>query len=96
MSNVHAKEKISYRFETELLSKTFRNPKIEKDSGEHKKINILEKWMDRMKGEDFKEENQRDICTNNCALMHSFLCILIKVVMLKTQKHPRKKVPFRI
>jgi hypothetical protein len=32
------------------------------------------------------EENQTDICTDNCASLHRLLCILIKDVDLKIQK----------
>ena len=39
-----------------------------------------------MRGEGFMEENQTDICTDNCALLHRLLCILIKDVDLKIQK----------
>jgi len=39
-----------------------------------------------MRGESFMEENQTDICTDNCASLHRLLCILIKDVDLKIQK----------
>jgi hypothetical protein len=55
-----------------------------------KKFVISENRMDRMRREDFKGDNQTAICTDNCALMHSFLCILVKGVMLK------KENPFEI
>jgi hypothetical protein len=42
--------------------------------------------MDGIREKDFKEENQIDICTDNCAIMHRFLCIPIKSVKLKIQK----------
>jgi hypothetical protein len=34
--------------------------------------------MDMMRRKDINEENQTDICTGNCAMMHRFLCVLIE------------------
>jgi len=42
--------------------------------------------MDQMRGEGLTEENQTEICTEGCALLHKFLCNLIKGVEMKKQK----------
>ena len=39
-----------------------------------------------MRGKEFKEENQSYICTENCAMMHRFLCNLIRGVKLEIKK----------
>jgi len=41
--------------------------------------------MDQMRGKGFKKENQTDICTEKCALLHRFLCIQIKDVKVKIE-----------
>jgi hypothetical protein len=42
--------------------------------------------MDQMRAKGFKKENQTDICTEKCAMMHRFLCNLIRGVKLKIKK----------
>lgn len=39
-----------------------------------------------MRGKGLMGEEQIGFCTENCALLHSFLCILIKDVKLKIEK----------
>jgi hypothetical protein len=41
--------------------------------------------MDQMRGKGFRKENQTEICTQSCAAMHSFVCILIKGVKQKIE-----------
>ena len=50
-----------------------------------KKCNILKKWVNQMREEGLMDEKQIELCTENCAPLHSFLCILIKGVKLKIE-----------
>lgn len=67
MSNVHAKEKFLTDFETEFLSKTFRNPWIEKGSDDYENIFYFTKMdgsdaMTRLDGRKINRTLHRKKC----------------------------------
>ena len=54
-------------------------------------MHFLERWVDQIKREGFKEEYQSYICTEKCARLHRLLCVPIKDVRLKME---RRKISF--